>query len=67
MGLLRQLCIPFLTFLLQSVLSSANQLKQCLQLADIIASPKTALYEVRIKKDNSINYPGSGVSCCAVC
>ena len=50
LSLLRQLCIPFLTFLLQSVLSSANQYKQCLQLADIIASPKTALYEV-FRKD----------------
>ncbi|XP_028390986.1 nuclear pore complex protein Nup107-like [Dendronephthya gigantea] len=50
LGLLRQLCIPFLTFLLQSVLSSANEHKQCLQLADIIASSKTALYQV-FRKD----------------
>lgn len=46
LGLLRQLCIPFLTFLLQSVLSSTSQHKECLQLADIIASEKDRLYEV---------------------
>ncbi|XP_046851291.1 nuclear pore complex protein Nup107-like [Xenia sp. Carnegie-2017] len=50
MLLLRQLCIPFLTFLLQSVLSSAHEHKRCLQLADIIASPKLSLSDV-FRKD----------------
>ena len=46
--LLRQLCIPLLCFLVQSVLHSTGQYKQCLQLADLLASEQYKLYEVRV-------------------
>ncbi len=45
--LLRQLCLPLICFLLHTVLHTTQQYKQCLQLADIIASEQHQLYTVR--------------------
>ncbi|KAG1682091.1 Nuclear pore complex protein Nup107 [Nymphon striatum] len=44
--LIRQICIPQITFLLHSVLYSAKQFKESVQLADILASEQTQLYKV---------------------
>ncbi|XP_071946687.1 nuclear pore complex protein Nup107-like [Antedon mediterranea] len=43
---LRELCIPLLVFLLQSVLHTTGQYKQALMLADVIASEEQQLYTV---------------------
>ncbi|XP_031573493.1 nuclear pore complex protein Nup107-like [Actinia tenebrosa] len=48
--LLRQLCLPLICFLLHTVHHSTGQYKQCLQLADIIASEQYELYKV-FRKD----------------
>lgn len=42
--LIRQLCIPYLAFLLHNVLHSAKQYKQCLQLAEVIQSKRQNLH-----------------------
>lgn len=44
--LLRQLCIPFLTFLLHSVLQQSKMHKECFQLAEVVQSKQFKLYEV---------------------
>uniref|UniRef100_T2MEI4 Nuclear pore complex protein n=1 Tax=Hydra vulgaris TaxID=6087 RepID=T2MEI4_HYDVU len=46
MILLRQLCIPYLSFLLMSVLQSSQKHRECFQLAEIIQSRQHKLYEV---------------------
>ncbi|KAJ8245281.1 hypothetical protein GJAV_G00269060 [Gymnothorax javanicus] len=51
MRLLRQLCLPMMTFLLQSVLHSTEQYQECLRLADIIASDQHRLYQVFSKDE----------------
>jgi len=43
---LRQICIPYLTFLLQKVFDSSKQLRSVLQLAEVIQSKEYKLYEV---------------------
>ena len=48
MALLRQLVLPGLCFLLHKVLHSSKEYAECIQLADIIASEKYALYKVSI-------------------
>lgn len=50
MRLLRQLCLPTMCFLLHSVLHSTQQYRECLQLADVIASEQHQLYKV-FRKD----------------
>ena len=47
MALLRRLCLPTLCFLLHSILHSAEQYQECLQLADMVASERHKLYLVR--------------------
>lgn len=46
MSRLRQLCLPTLCLLLHKVLHTTEQYKECLQLADIIASDEYELYKV---------------------
>lgn len=48
--LLRQLCLPLICFLLHKVLHSTEQYKQCVQIADVIASEQYQLYKV-FRKD----------------
>ena len=43
---LRQVCIPYLTFLLQNVLHSSQQFRSVLHLAEVIQSKQYKLYEV---------------------
>ncbi|KAJ8373496.1 hypothetical protein SKAU_G00040760 [Synaphobranchus kaupii] len=51
MALLRQLCLPMMAFLLQSVLHSTKQHQESLRLADIIASEQHRLYQVFSKEE----------------
>ncbi|XP_035258434.1 nuclear pore complex protein Nup107 [Anguilla anguilla] len=53
MALLRQLCLPMMAFLLQSVLHSTKQHRESLRLADIIASEQHRLYQVFSKEELS--------------
>ncbi|KAK2558371.1 Nuclear pore complex protein Nup107 [Acropora cervicornis] len=48
--LLRQLCLPLICFLLHKVLHSTEQYKQCVKIADVIASEQYQLYKV-FRKD----------------
>jgi len=48
---LRELCIPYITFLLHSVLQSNQQYRECMQLAEIIQSKQYKLYSVFQKQD----------------
>ncbi|TRY97188.1 hypothetical protein DNTS_015794 [Danionella cerebrum] len=51
MRLLRQLCLPFMSFLLLSVLQKTERHQESLRLADIIASDQHRLYEVFSKDE----------------
>ncbi|XP_061085410.1 nuclear pore complex protein Nup107 [Conger conger] len=51
MALLRRLCLPMMTFLLQSVLHNTKQHQETLRLADIISSEQHRLYQVFSKED----------------
>ncbi|KAG7454659.1 hypothetical protein MATL_G00262070 [Megalops atlanticus] len=51
MALLRRLCLPMMTFLLQTVLHSTDQHQESLRLADIIASDQHRLYQVFSKEE----------------
>ncbi|KAI1882040.1 hypothetical protein AGOR_G00246600 [Albula goreensis] len=51
MALLRQQCLPMMTFLLQTVLHSTEQHQESLRLADIIASQQHQLYQVFSKEE----------------
>ncbi|XP_074642754.1 nuclear pore complex protein Nup107-like isoform X2 [Tubulanus polymorphus] len=46
MVLLRQLCLPTICFLLHKVLHATEQYQECIQLADVVASERYALYKV---------------------
>ncbi|XP_015757940.1 PREDICTED: nuclear pore complex protein Nup107-like [Acropora digitifera] len=48
--LLRQLCLPLICFLLHKVLHSTEQYKQCVKIADVVASEQYQLYKV-FRKD----------------
>lgn len=48
---LRQLCLPYLTFLLHSVLQSFKLHKECIHLADVVQSKQYKLYAVFQKDD----------------
>lgn len=48
---LRQLCIPYLTFLLHSVLQNNMQYRDCLELATVIQSKRHNLYQVFQKQE----------------
>ncbi|KAJ8402438.1 hypothetical protein AAFF_G00369270 [Aldrovandia affinis] len=51
MALLRQQCLPMMTFLLQTVLHSTEQHQESLRVADIIASEQHQLYQVFSKEE----------------
>ena len=46
MELLRQLCLPTLCNLLHKLLHTTERYKECLQLADLVASEDHQLYKV---------------------
>ena len=46
MALLRSLCVPRLSFLLLSVLTSSSRHQEALQLADVLASAHNHLHQV---------------------
>lgn len=51
LDLLRQLYIPMVAVLIQTVLQSTKQYQECLQLADYIASEKYQLYKAFRKEE----------------
>lgn len=51
MALLRRLCLPMMSFLLQTVLQRTGRHQESLRLADIIASEQHRLYEVFSKDE----------------
>ncbi|GAB6025436.1 hypothetical protein CHUAL_014030 [Chamberlinius hualienensis] len=51
MKCLRESCLPEITIMLHSILHSTGKYKECLQLADIIASEQHQLYKVFQKQD----------------
>ena len=51
---LRELCLPMLCFLLHTVLHTTEQFKECLALADIIASEEHQLYKVNVTESTAI-------------
>ncbi|CAH2277846.1 nuclear pore complex Nup107 isoform X1 [Pelobates cultripes] len=51
MASLRRLCLPGLCFILHTVMHKAEQYKECLQLADLVASHRHKLYEVFTKTE----------------
>nr|XP_046190052.1 nuclear pore complex protein Nup107-like [Oncorhynchus gorbuscha] len=51
MVLLRRLCLPMMSFLLQTVLQRTQRHQESLRLADIIASDQHRLYEVFSKEE----------------
>ncbi|XP_056445351.1 nuclear pore complex protein Nup107 [Gadus chalcogrammus] len=51
MALLRSLCVPRLSFLLLSVLTSSSRHQEALQLADVLASTNNHLHQVFSKED----------------
>lgn len=52
---LRQLCIPEIASLLHTVLNSTKNYKECVKLADLIASENHRLYQVRTQLQLSVN------------
>uniref|UniRef100_A0A8C5BNM8 Nuclear pore complex protein n=1 Tax=Gadus morhua TaxID=8049 RepID=A0A8C5BNM8_GADMO len=51
MALLRSLCVPRLSFLLLSVLTSSSRHQEALQLADVLAAANNHLHQVFSKED----------------